>query len=85
MTIYTRVCDIMANRLKTQELMDADIIIRPEVGELHWSEFSQALSLVDAGERATREKLEAIRHVMPGRKRWFTLWQLRGSHRGKDH
>jgi NTE family protein len=85
MTIYTRVCDIMASRLKTQELMDADIIIRPEVGDLHWSEFSQALSLVDAGAQATREKLEAIRHVMPGRKRWFTLWQLRGSHRGKDH
>jgi NTE family protein len=80
MTIYTRVCDIMANRLKTQELADADIIIRPEVGDLHWSEFSQALSLVEAGEEAARESLEAIRHGMPGRKKWFTLWQILGSH-----
>jgi NTE family protein len=85
MTIYTRVCDIMANRLKNQELMDADIIIRPEVGDLHWSEFSQALSLVEAGEQAVRESLEAIRHAMPGRKKWFTLWQILGSHRSEDH
>jgi NTE family protein len=84
MTIYTRVCDIMANRLKTQELADADIIIRPEVGDLHWSEFSQALSLVEAGEQAARKSLEAIRHGMPGRKKWFTLWQILGSRRSEN-
>jgi NTE family protein len=84
MTIYSRVCDIMANRLKTHELMDADIIIRPEVGDLHWSEFSQALSLVESGEQAARESLEAIRHAMPGRKRWFTLRQILRSCRKQE-
>ena len=67
--VYLRVNEIMGERLKQYELAEADVVIRPEVGDLHWSSFSQAMVLVDEGEKATREKLDAIRRLLPGIKR----------------
>ena len=57
-------------------LLDADIVIRPKVGNLHWSEFSHARSLVEEGERAAREHLEEIRNAIPGITKWFTMKRL---------
>jgi NTE family protein len=71
--VYHRVSEIMANKLKEIELMDADIVILPEVGDLHWANFSQARNLIQEGEKATREKLSDIRNAMPGIKKWFTF------------
>jgi len=82
--IYLRACEIMANELKNFELMDADIIIRPAVGDLHWSDFSEAKNLVEEGERAAKENLERIRSVMPGIKKWFTLRQILETHKDKN-
>lgn len=78
LTVYSRVGDIMANRMQDYELMDADIVIRPEVGQLHWAEFSRARHLIEAGERAATEKLEEIQRAVPGKKKWFTLAHLLG-------
>ena len=75
-SIYQRVSDIMCARLKDHELAEADVVIDPEVGELHWSEFSQALTLIEEGERAAEEKLALIRSAAPRSKRWFTLKDL---------
>jgi NTE family protein len=69
--VYLRVSEIMGERLKRYELAEADVVIRPEVGELHWSNFSQAMVLVDEGEKAAREKLDAIRRLVPGIKKRF--------------
>jgi NTE family protein len=69
--VYLRVSEIMGKKLKEYELADADVVILPEVGDLHWSNFSEAMNLIDEGERAAREKLEDIRRVMPGFKNWF--------------
>jgi NTE family protein len=69
--VYLRVSEIMAEKLKECELADADVVILPEVGDLHWSNFSQAMNLIGEGEKAAREKLDDIRHVMPGIKNWF--------------
>jgi NTE family protein len=76
LSIYQRVNDIMCAKLKGYELAEADIVIAPEVGDLHWSEFSQALTLVQGGERAAEEKLDLIRSAAPLSKRWFTLKDL---------
>src|SRR5512136_916276 len=67
--VYLRVSEIMGERLKQCELADADVVILPEVGESHWSSFSQAMRLVDEGEKAAREKLDEIRRRIPGIKR----------------
>ena len=71
--VYLRVSEIMGERLKQCELADADVVILPEVGDLHWSSFSQAMNLIGEGEKAAREKLNDIRHAMPGVKKWLRL------------
>jgi len=73
MGVYIRASEIMGHALKEYELMDADIVIRPKVGNLHWSEFSHAWSLIEEGERAAREHLDAIRRAIHGGKGRFTL------------
>ena len=67
--VYLRVSEIMGERLKQYELADADVVILPEVGESHWSSFSQAMTLVDEGEKAARAKLDDIRRLIPGIKK----------------
>ena len=84
MDIYVRASEITAHKLKDYELMDADVIIRPKVGNLHWSHFSQARNLVKEGERATRRNLKDIRNAMPGIKKWFTLKQILNSKRREE-
>jgi NTE family protein len=69
--VYLRVSEVMGKKLKEYELADADVVILPEVGDLHWSNFSEAISLIDEGEKAAREKLDDIRNVLPGLKNWF--------------
>jgi NTE family protein len=69
--VYLRISEIMGKKLKEYELADADVVILPEVGDLHWSEFSEAMNLIDEGKKAAREKLADIRNVIPGHKDWF--------------
>lgn len=81
MDVYLRVSEIMGERLKQFELAAADVVILPEVGETHWTSFSQALNLIDEGEKATREKLDDIRRLMPGIKNRFILKKIQMSHK----
>jgi NTE family protein len=69
--VYYRVSEIMGEKLKNYELAEADVVIVPEVRDLHWSNFSQAMELIDEGEKAARGKLDDIRNIMPGSKKWF--------------
>jgi len=74
--VYQRVNEIMSEKLKNYELANADVVILPEVGDLHWSDFSEAMNLIDEGEKAAREKLDDIRNVMPGLKNWFRFKKI---------
>jgi NTE family protein len=82
--VYQRVNEIMGEKLKNYELADADVVILPEVGDLHWSNFSQAMNLIDEGEKAAREKLDDIRNVMPGFKKWFRFKKIPKSHKTRE-
>jgi len=79
--VYHRVSEIMGEKLKHYELADADVVILPEVGDSHWSDFSQAVNLIDQGEKAAMEKLDEIRHVMPGIKKWFRFKKRPKTHK----
>jgi NTE family protein len=79
--VYLRVSEIMGERLKQYELAAADVVIRPVVGDLHWSNFSQAMNLIDEGEKATREKLDDIRRLMPGIKKRFGFKKVQSSNK----
>ena len=46
------------------ELASADVIVRPEVGELFWSDFSGVERLVEVGRRAVTDKLDEIRAIL---------------------
>ena len=72
--IYQRASEIMGEKLKEYELAESNVVILPEVGDLHWSNFSQAMSLIEEGEKATQMKMSEIRKFVPGIKRWLKIW-----------
>jgi len=68
--ICDRAADIAAHHLTKYELAAADVVIRPRVGNLHWSVFSHAENLIAEGEKATGEKMRDIRRMIPLLKRF---------------
>jgi NTE family protein len=68
--IYYRACEITSAKLEKYELMDADIVIRPNVKNLHWASFSKAVDLVREGEKAAQEMLSSIKN----RRSYFKTW-----------
>ena len=67
--VLYRASEITANTLEATELQDADVVIRPAVGDLHWTEFSRAKDLIVAGEEAARKALEDIHASLPWSRR----------------
>jgi NTE family protein len=63
--IVYRAGEITANKLEAAELEDADVIIRPAVGDLHWMDFSRAKDLIRSGEEAAHETLGKIYASLP--------------------
>ena len=59
--IFYRAGEITASTLEDEELRDADVVIRPKVGDIHWMDYSRAGDLIGKGEEAAREALGAIR------------------------
>ena len=62
--ILYRAGEITSNRLEELELSDADIVIRPQVGDLHWADFTRSKDLVINGENACRESLKDIKELL---------------------
>ena len=62
--IYVRAGEIQSFHLEEYHLNKADIVIRPELGAIHWTDFSRAQELVSLGEAATIEHLPEIRRLM---------------------
>lgn len=63
--VLYRAGEITANALEATELQSADVVIRPAVGDLHWTDFSRARDLVAIGEVATREAMGKINASLP--------------------
>jgi NTE family protein len=63
--VLYRAGEITANALEAAELQNADVIIRPAVGDLHWADFSRSHTLIRIGEDAARESLEKIHASLP--------------------
>ena len=63
--VLYRAGEITANTLEAAELKDADVIIRPQVGDLHWMDFSRAGDLIKIGEEAARDSLAKINDSLP--------------------
>ncbi len=74
--IMFRTNSITSHKLKTLLLEAADVIVRPDVGHIHWADFQNIRDLIEEGERAAREKLpdilELIREKRPF---WMRLFR----------
>ncbi|PKN33303.1 MAG: hypothetical protein CVU61_13875 [Deltaproteobacteria bacterium HGW-Deltaproteobacteria-19] len=69
--VFYRAGEITSDRLQLEELRDADVVIRPDVGDLHWMDFSRARDLIRVGEEAARKALGRIEEALPIYKRAF--------------
>lgn len=63
--ILLRAGEITTDTLEEWELACADVVLRPQVGDLHWMDFTRSAELVDLGEKAARESLERIVRLLP--------------------
>jgi len=63
--VFYRAGEIVSDTLEAVELKDADVIIRPKVGDLHWMDFKRAGELVKKGEEAARNSLAEINACLP--------------------
>jgi len=65
MDIYVRSTEIMGYHLEKCRLEKADVVIHPEVGHLHWTDFTLARDLVELGIEATEREIGRIRKAFP--------------------
>ena len=61
--IYVRAGEIQAFHLEKYSLESADIVIRPEIGNIHWTDFSRSKELISLGEKAAIDNLPEIRRL----------------------
>lgn len=55
---------IASDKLRDLELLDADVVIRPQIGDMHWLDFLQLGDLASIGEDAAREALYDIHKAL---------------------
>jgi NTE family protein len=55
------------NALCELQLAQADLVIRPEVGDNHWADFSRSETLIAKGYEAIHQQLPQIRSLLRGR------------------
>ncbi|MCX7981618.1 MAG: patatin-like phospholipase family protein [Syntrophales bacterium] len=82
--IFYQAAEITCRIVEKHELEQADVIIRPNVKDLHWINFSRALDLIGEGEKAARESIPQIKKKMS---LWasliYNLKQLGGQAHGR--
>lgn len=63
--VFFRAGEITSDKLEEIELREADVVIRPNVGDLHWMDFKRGKGLIREGETAAREALDRIYGKLP--------------------
>ncbi|HUD70370.1 MAG TPA: patatin-like phospholipase family protein [Dongiaceae bacterium] len=64
LNIMVRAAAIRAEALRLMQGRLADILIEPDVGRVHWADFSAVDECVRRGEEATRARIADIRHAL---------------------
>lgn len=70
--IVSRSHAITSHALRRLLLAEADIVIRPEVGQIHWADFGRYAELIRLGEGAAQARVADIRRALR-RARWRAL------------
>jgi NTE family protein len=66
--IVLRTNDITQHSLSQMQLKEADIIIRPDLAGIRWSDFHRLEDCLKAGEDAAKEKMDEIRSLIRKKK-----------------
>jgi len=61
--IFVRAGEIQGVHLEEYDLESADLVIRPELGSIHWTDFSHSQELISMGEAAAMERIAEIRKL----------------------
>lgn len=73
--VLSRADDIARSIMNTYRTMEADFIVRPHVGEAHWSDFSNLDFYVASGARAAQDALVSIRMAKRFKRIRRILWK----------
>jgi NTE family protein len=76
--IYVRAGEIQGFHLEQHDLECADLVIRPQLGGIHWADFSQSREMISRGEKAAIESLPEIRRLQSVARRIF-VYRLKNS------
>ena len=71
--ILYRAQDITSFHLSHERLLAADLIIKPNVGELDWTDFEKVKDIVKEGEKAAEKALPEIEKLYKEKHFWTTL------------
>ncbi len=72
LNIMVRANAVKAEALKEMQCRFADVLVEPDVGHVHWADFSALVECITLGEEAARSMVGEIRHKMK-RCRWSAL------------
>lgn len=61
--IILRTTEISKHQLVKFQIQEADVVIAPRVGRIHWADFSNAQACIKLGEAAAAQALPAIRNA----------------------
>lgn len=70
--ILQRAEEVTFNVLTEKDVTDADIVIRPDVEGIHWSQFDQFDPILKSGKLAGDTMLPKIQEVIEKRSSWFS-------------
>ncbi|KPJ53036.1 hypothetical protein AMJ39_06110 [candidate division TA06 bacterium DG_24] len=73
--VMFRTDDILRFRYNESQVALADIVIRPDVGNIHWANFTRAPFCIRVGEEATRRQIDEILMLARGRGAVTRAWQ----------
>ena len=70
--LFFRVEDVTNYYLKELQLRQADMVVRPKVGHIHWSDFKQAAEMIQLGQDEAALHFDSIKALTRRRKRpWW--------------
>lgn len=82
--IFLRAYEISRYALSSWQLTEADIVISPNVSDIHWADFGHYEQCVQAGINATKQKIPTIKKLINHKKiKKFLRWPFFQGGRGQ--
>jgi NTE family protein len=73
--LVIRSAQITIRHLDKHLIEHADIIIKPDIGDIHWSEFNRVDELIEKGETAAKKAIPKIKTLLKRKKGFFSRFK----------